>query len=100
MRKIAFDEILLDVPFDKHRTFLTEFTHEEDDNDSEGKAARPLNTNEQTNTINELMKNNDVLKVIDIRKVSSASSKRDPLKSASQKGTHFFKKGNLTAKST
>ena len=93
MTTFVFDEILLDVPFDEHRTFLTEFTHEEDDTENEGKTAEPLNPNEQTNTINELMKNNYVLKVIDIKQVSSASSKRDPMKSASDKG-------NLTAKST
>ena len=98
MTKFVFDEILLDVPFDEHRTFLTDFTHEEDDMDNEGKAAESLNPNEQTNTINELMKNNYVLKVIDIKKVSSASSKRDPMKSGSDK-THFFHKGNLTPKS-
>ena len=97
MTKFVFDEILLDVPFDEHRTFLTEFTHEDDDTDNEGKLG-PLNPNEQTNTLNELMKNNYVLKVIDIKKVSSASTKRDPTKSASDK-THFSKKVNLTAKS-
>ena len=99
MKKIIFNEIVLDVPFDEHRTFLTEFTHEEDDTDNEEKPGL-VNANEQTNTINEFMKNNYVLKVIDIKKVSSASSKRDPMKSASEKGTHFSKKGNLTAKST
>ena len=97
MTKFVFDEILLDVPFDEHRTFLTEFTHEDDDTDNQGKLG-PLNLNEQTNTLNELMKNNYVLKVIDIKKVSSASAKRDPMKSASDK-THFSKKVNLTAKS-
>ena len=96
---IVFDEILLDVPFDERRTLLTEFIHEEDATDNEEKP-RPLNASEQTNTINELMKNNYALKVIDIKKVSSASSKRDPMKSASEKGIHFSKKGNLTAKST
>ena len=52
----------------------------------------PLDANEQTNTINELMKNNYVLKVLEMKKVSNASSKSDPMKSASDKGTHSSKK--------
>jgi hypothetical protein len=47
------------------------------------------------------MKNNYILKVLDIKKVSSASSKRDRTKSASEKTTgQFSPKGVLTAKST
>lgn len=87
-----------DAPFDEHRTFLTEFTTEEEDERNEGKPVS-LDPNEQTNQINELMKNNYVLKVLEIKKVSSASSKRDPMKSASEK-LQFTKKGNHTAKST
>jgi hypothetical protein len=91
------NEIYLDVPFDERRTFLTEFTHEEDDD--EEKTVR-LNSTDQTNTVNELMKNNYVLKVLEIKKVSSASSKHDRMKSASEKESYFSRKRNLTAKST
>ncbi len=90
------NEIHLDVQFDERRTFLTEFTHEDDD---EEKTVR-LNSTDQTNTVNELMKNNYVLKVLEIKKVSSASSKHDRMKSASEKESYFSRKRNLTAKST
>ena len=92
---------LLDVPFDEHRTFLTEFSTEEEDDDEQNER-KPvlLNPNEQTNQINELMKNNYVLKVLEIKKVSSASTKRDSMKSGSEKGNHLSKKGSHTAKST
>jgi hypothetical protein len=93
------DKIHLDLPFDERRTFLTEFTHEEDGNEDLEKSFA-LNSTNQTNTVNELIKNNYVLKVLEIKKMSSVSSKRDPTKSASEKGNYFSRKGNLTNKST
>ena len=89
----------LDVPFDERRTFLTEFTHEEDNHEDEEKPF-PANSTDQANAVNELMKNNYVLKVLEIKKVSSASSKRDRTKSASEKAAQLSRKENLTAKST
>lgn len=95
---LIVQEILLDLPFDERRTFLTEFTHEEEDdetNASEQKSVH-LNSAEQTNTVNELMNNNNyVLKVLEIKQVTtSAGSKHDRTKSASDKGTLFSRKEN------
>jgi hypothetical protein len=89
------DEIHLDVQFDERRTFLTEFIHEEDEENT-----FQLNSIDRTNTVNELMKNNYVLKVLEIKKISSASSKRDRMKSASEKESYFSRKGNIKTKST
>jgi len=46
------------------------------------------------------MKNNYGLKVLDIKTMTTTSSKRDPMKSASDKGTYASRKGNITTKST
>jgi hypothetical protein len=46
------------------------------------------------------VKNNYVLKVLDIKTMTTTSAKRDRNKSASEKGTLHSRKGNQTIKST
>jgi hypothetical protein len=60
----------------------------------------PLSSNQQTNSMNEYMKNNYVLKVLDIKTMTKTSAKRDRNKSASDKGSLFSRKGNQTTKPT
>ncbi|CAF1149778.1 unnamed protein product [Rotaria sp. Silwood1] len=92
------------IPFDEHRTFLTEFTNEEEDNDDNNsenkKNSTPLMSTQQTNSLNEIIKNNYVLKVLEIKTMTNGSSKRNRIKSASDKGSYYSYKGNATAKST
>jgi hypothetical protein len=85
--------------FEEHRTFLTEFTNEEEDNEDDEKTFPSLSM-EQTNSVNELMKNNYVLQVLDIKKMTTTSSKRDRTKSVSEKGNYISRKGNITTKKT
>jgi hypothetical protein len=85
--------------FEEHRTFLTEFTNEEEDNEDDEKTFPSLSM-EQTNSVNELMKNNYVLQVLDIKKMTTTSSKRDQTKSVSEKGSYISRKGNITTKKT
>ncbi len=59
----------------------------------------PLNSTEQANSVNELTKNNYVLQVLEIKTMTTSSSKRVRTKSASDKGVYFSQKGNLTPKS-
>ncbi|CAF3463085.1 unnamed protein product [Rotaria socialis] len=90
------------IPFDERRTFLTEFTNEEEDNEinEDGKKTISLASLQPTNSLNEIMKNNYVLKVLEIKTMTNTSSKRDRTKSASDKGSYYSHKGNATAKST
>ncbi|CAF1162326.1 unnamed protein product [Rotaria sordida] len=91
------------IPFDDRRTFLTEFANEEEDNDKNNEDEQkltPVMSTQQTNSLNEIMKNNYVLKVLEIKTMSSATSKRDRTKSASDKGSYYPYKGNATAKTT
>jgi hypothetical protein len=46
------------------------------------------------------MKNNYLLKVLDIKTMSTTSLKRDGTKSASDKGSFFSRKGNTTVQTT
>ncbi|CAF1625155.1 unnamed protein product [Rotaria magnacalcarata] len=90
------------IPFDERRTFLTEFTNEEEDNEinEDEKRTISLASIQPTNSLNEIMKNNYVLKVLEIKTMTNTSSKRDRAKSASDKGSYYSHKGNATAKST
>ena len=70
------------MPFDERRTFLTEFSNVAEDNenkdDEEPRATLPpIIAAQQMNSTNDSTKSNYVLKVLEIRKVPSASSKRD-----------------------
>ena len=100
---IKYFRINLDAQFDDRRTFLTEFTNEEEDNannDEKQKSPR-LTSIQQTNSVNEFMKKNYVIKVLEIKTMTTSSSlKRDRTKSASDKNSLFSRKGNMTAKST
>ncbi|CAF2671643.1 unnamed protein product [Rotaria sp. Silwood2] len=91
------------IPFDDRRTFLTEFTNEEEDNDNNNSEEKENSihfmSNQQTNSLNEIMKNNYVLKVLEIKTMSTASLKHNRTKSASDKGSFYSYKGNATAKS-
>ncbi|KAG0420395.1 hypothetical protein DMUE_6343 [Dictyocoela muelleri] len=100
---MLFQFINLDTNFDDRRTFLTEFTNEEDDqenNEEEEEKTIPTVSAQQPNSVSEFMNKNYVIKVLEIKTISTSSARRDRAKSGSDQNNYLSKKGNLPAKST
>lgn len=95
-------ELHLDIQFDERRTFLTEYTNGEQyhENNIDEQNPVPLVSTQQTNSFNDYMKNHYVVKVLEIKTVTTTSGKQDRTKSASDKGSYYSHKGNATVKST
>ena len=80
---------------------MTEFTNEQadDENNEDKQKPAPLVSTQQINSVDDLLKNNFFLKVLEIKTVTK-STKQDRTKSASDKGSYYSQQGNATAKST
>lgn len=68
--------VCVDVPFDERRTFLTEFTHEENE---EEQNPIELNSMEGVNAVNQLINmnhnnNETILQILEIKQISSKTS--------------------------
>ena len=89
---------------DDRRTFLTEFTTEEEDNEDESNEEEhkpfPIVSTQQPNSVNEFMNKNYIIKVLEIKTITTPSVKRDRTKSGSDHTHHLSRKGIMTAKST
>lgn len=73
-----------DTHFDDRRTFLTEFTNEDEDNEQNGEQRQTtLDQKHNDNPVNQFMNQNYVIKVLEIKTISSPSANRDRMKSAS-----------------
>ena len=80
---------------------MTEFTNgkENNENNENDQKTVPLVSTQQTNPVNDLMKNNFILKILEIKTITK-STKQDRTKSASDKGSYHSQQGNTTAKSS
>jgi hypothetical protein len=85
-----------DAHFDDRRTFLTEFTDEDEDQEKKEEVEETV----QPNSISEFLNQNYVIKVLEIKTISTPSVRRDRTKSGSDHNQHLARRGNMTVKST
>ena len=93
----------LDTHFDDRRTFLTEFTNEDEDNENENddeKKSTHVISSQQPNTVNEFMNKNYVIKVLEIKTITTSTGKRDRTKSGSDHSHTFNRRQTTTARSS